>query len=193
MDKQSYFDKAYDLAKQKGYEARKALEIANRAASDFVPQPQPETVEGTRTMAVDNSFVEDGNFIDVLVGYPDSMLEEGLDDSLDNSGWDSFSALKTKADMEHYSHDTGAGIPNNLEEEWRHFLVDAEMYKKGNEVRAKVSVPESEQGQKFKEMLTSGQLGASIEYRGKKNGNKVTDWEIKGFSFTKNPHYNKTK
>lgn len=186
--KQKFFDSAYQKAKSMGKSASESLRIAEKALNNFVP-----TVEGTRTLAVDTSYKEDGNMIDILVGYPDSMLEEGLDDSLDNSGWESFSSLKTKADMEHYSHDTGAGIPNNLEEEWRHFLVDAEMYKKDNEVRAKVSIPESEKGQKFKEMLTSGELGASIEYKGKKDGNKVTDWQIKGFSFAKNPHYNKTK
>lgn len=192
MDRQSYFDTAFEKAKERGYEAKKALEIAKRSLNNFVPPV--EEVSGVRSLAFDPSFkpISD-NMFDILVGYPDSMLEEGLSDSLDSSGWESFDRLETKSDIGHYSHRSARGENPQIDEKWENFLVDSELYKNGNEIRAKVKVPEDEKGQEFLEKVKSGEFGASIEYRGEKKDDKITNWEITGFSFVEDPHYDRTK
>ena len=192
MDKQSYFDKAFEKAKEKGYEARKALEIATRALEGYIPPI--EQVDGVRSIAFEPSFLPiSDNVFDILVGYPDSMLEEGLSDSLDNTGWESFDKLEAKSDIGHYSHRMAKGENPKIDEKWQNFLVDSELYKKGNEIRAKVKVPEDEVGKDFYEKVKSGEFGASIEYRGEKKDDKITNWKITGFSFVEDPHYDRTK
>lgn len=188
MDKQSVWNKSFKSAQSKGYGAKDSMRIANISASNH-----KEKVSGTRSISVNNNYTQVGNVMDILIGYPDSGIETGLNDNLDNSGWESFTSKTVRADMEHYNHDFASGVPNNLDEKWQHFLVESEMYKNGNEIRAKVTIPETDLGNEFKDMYTSGQLGTSIEYNGEKNGNQINNWEITNFSFTKDPHYNKTK
>ena len=187
MDKQSFWNDSYKKAKQRGLNAIDSKIIANLSLSEY-----KEEVNGTRSIAVDSNFYVEGDVFDVLVGYVDSGAEDGLLDQLDSSGFDNFDELQTKADLEHFNHDFGAGVGNDLDEKWQNFAVDANMYKKGNEIRAKVH-PKSDLDFEFIEDYKKGVYGASIEYKGVKHDNKITDWQIQGFSFTKNPNYNQTR
>lgn len=189
MDEQTYWSTNFSQARSKGFSANDSKIIADLAQQDYVA---PEIVAGVRSMAVDSNYKESGDILDVLVGYVDSGVEENLDDSLDSSGFDNFDSLNTKADLEHYNSDFADGIGNDLDEKWQHFGIDSQMYKKGNEIRAKLN-PISELDYEFMEDYKKGIYGASIEYEGIKENNKVTNWEITGFSFTKNPHYIGTK
>lgn len=194
MDRQEYFDSAYETAKSRGHMPSTAFEIATRASESYV-EPSLPIVEGSRSLASTSPalYEVNENTFDILVGYPDSMLEEGLEDSLDSSGWENFDKLTVRADMEHNILNIAQGEQSNIDEKWNTFLVDSMLYKKGNEIRAQFEVPKHEQSEEFKSMLKDGKLGASIEYRGQKNGNKITNWEITGYSFTEEPHYSKTK
>lgn len=189
MDKQSFWNTNFQEAQQKGFNSNDSKIIADLAMENYV---EPEIVTGVRSIAVDSNYIESGNTFDILVGYVDSGLEENLPDSLDSSGFDNFESLKTKADIEHYNHDLSAGIANDLDEKWHHFSIDSELYKKGNEIRAKV-FPTTELHKEFMDEYKKGTHGASIEYEGIKENNKITNWKISGFTFTKNPHYVATK
>ena len=187
MDKQSVWDNAYNKARQK-LSPSVAMKVADISLDDF-----REPISGVRTLAINSNYAMDGDIIDVLVGYVDSGVEEGLQDSLDSSGFDKFTEKEVKVDLEHFNSDFGDGVSNNLDEKWQDFLIPSKMYKKGNEIRAKVEPPKNELGEEFVKRYKNGEFGASIEYKGYKEGDKVVDWEITGFSFTKNPHYTKTK
>ena len=187
MDKQSVWDNAYNKARQK-LSPSVAMKVADIAIDNF-----REPISGVRSLAINSNYAMDGDIIDVLVGYVDSGVEEGLQDSLDSSGFDKFTEKEVKADLEHFHSDFGDGVSNDLDEKWQDFLIPSKMYKKGNEIRAKVEPPKNELGEEFVERYKNGEFGASIEYKGYKEDDKVVDWEIKGFSFTKNPHYDKTK
>lgn len=189
MDKQSFWNSNFYEAQHKGFSSADSRIIADSAMSEYIA---PEVVSGNRSMAVDSNYTQSGDVFDILVGYVDSGVEENLDDSLDSSGFDKFERLNTKADMEHYNHDFANGVGNDLDEKWHNFAIDSEMYKNGNEIRAKIK-PSTELHQEFVDEYKKGVYGASIEYKGIKNDNKINDWEITGFSFTKNPHYNQTK
>jgi len=197
MDKQEYFEKAYAKAKRKGYTAREAKRIALTALKYWTPDkklPEIKPVKGKRSLAVNSNFTQNGNIIDVLVGYPDSMAEQNIVDSLDMSGFENFKEKEVYADLEHFHFDFANGVKNDLDEKWHTFLMPAKLYKVGNEIRAKVEIPDTERGKEFLKKYKSGKYGASIEYQGVyTDENKITNWEITGFSFTKNPHYNQTK
>lgn len=188
MDRQKVWDTSYSSSRSKGYSVNDAKTIASRVASSW-----KEPVSGNRSLVANSNYMISDNIMDVLVGYPDSGAEEGLQDSLDMSGFENFTPKKVKADLEHFNHDFASGRPNHLDEKWHDFLLDAELYKKGNEIRAKVQVPDTELGKEFVEDYKVGKYGASIEYDGYKDGQKVVDWKITGFSFTKDPHYNQTR
>lgn len=189
MGKQEVWNSAFNSSVSKGYSGKDSLRIANISASQY-----REPVKGKRSMAVNRNFVETGNILDILVGYPDSGLEVGLRDNLDSSGWESFTSRKTKADIEHFNLDMSQGVANDLDDKWHHFSVESEMYKQGNEIRARIVIPDTDLGNEFKEDYKAGKYGASIEYEGKEgDNNTVNSWEITNFSFTKDPHYDKTK
>ena len=188
MDKQAVWTKSFKDSRKKGYSVEDAKKIA-----DLTTKSWKQPVKGNRSFVADSSYSISDNIIDVLVGYPDSGAEVGLADSLDSSGFEKFNEKKVKADLEHFSQDFASGVPNKLDEKWHNFVIDADMYKKGNEIRAKVEVPNTELGKRFIEDYKSGKYGASIEYQGYKDGEKVVDWEITGFSFTEMPHYTGTK
>lgn len=188
MDKQEVWFKAYKNFRKKGYSPLESDTMARVVAREY-----KEPVKGTRTLTANSNFNYNDNILDVLVGYPDSGAEDGLSDSLDLSGFERFQEKQVKADLEHFTHDFAAGRPNKLDEKWHNFVVDADLYKKGNEIRAKVKVPQTDLGKEFVENYKTGKYGASIEYQGLSDGKKVVDWEITGFSFTENPHYNQTK
>jgi len=187
MDKQKIWEDAYFKAREK-LSPTLASEVADLALNDY-----KEPIEGVRSITMNSQFIEDGDILDVLVGYVDSGIEENLADSLDSSGFDKFEEKEVKADLEHFNSDFADGVANNLDEKWHDFLIPSKMYKKGNEIRAKIEPPKNELGKEFVDRYKNGEFGASIEYKGYKEGNKVVDWEITGFSFTKDPHYNQTK
>jgi len=187
MDKQEVWNSVYYKARNK-LSPSLSMKIADSAIDSY-----KEPIGGVRSMAVNSNFVEDGDILDVLVGYVDSGAEEGLDDSLDSSGFDNFEEKDVKADLEHFNSDFADGKPNSLDDKWHDFLIPSKMYKKGNEIRAKIEPPKNELGQEFVENYKNGKFGASIEYKGYKENDKVVDWEITGFSFTNDPHYNQTK
>ena len=188
MDNQEFWNEAYKNAKNKGYGAKTALRIANSAVANYHP-----VVSGSRSISVDSNFYNNEGYLDILVGYPDSGVEEGLPDALDPSGWQTFQEKSVKADLEHFNSDFADGIANDLDEKWQNFMIDAKLYKKGNEIRAKITPPDTDLGKEFIDKYKAGEFGTSIEYRGKQYENTIKDWEITGFSFTKNPHYDKTR
>ena len=194
MDKQEFWDKSYNAAKKKGHSAKDARKIADKNMKNY---KAPEKVEGKKSFIPQTgaSNISSDNYIDVLMGYPGMDVEaEHGGHYLDPAGWSNIPTNKLVADLEHYNFDMSHGINNTLDEKWQHFRAEAEEFYLANDgLRAKVKIPGTDTGKEFIEKYKSGEFGVSIEYDGYKDGEMVKDWSITGFSFTKDPSYNKTK
>lgn len=193
MDKQEFWDKSYNAAKKKGHSAKDAQKIADKNMKNY---KEPEKVEGKKSFVVSQSSdITSDNYLDVLMGYPGMDVEaEHGGHFLDPSGWSNLPNQTLIGDIEHYNFDLSHGIHNDLDEKWQHFRAEAEdFYQASDGLRARVKIPDTETGREFKELYKAGKYGASIEYSGYEDNNMVKDWTITGFTFTKDPSYNKTK
>ena len=187
MKTQDLFDITYDVAREKGYTPEQSLMIAKETISNY---KEPQEVVGKKSFAI--SGVNTGNTIDMIFGYPAPDVEEQMNVlKMDYSGWNKTPDRKILGDMEHFGFDLANGVKNDLHEDWQDFNVEANDWyidDKQN-LRAKVKFPDTEKGKEALRMYNTGQLGASIEYKGFNDDNTLTNWEITGFSLTKDPSY----
>jgi len=188
MKKQELFNNTYESSRGKGFTPEESLYIAKEVIKDY---KELEMITGKKSYTL--SGTSTSNVIDMVFGYPAADVEEELGIlKMDYSGWNKTPNTKLKGDLEHFSHDLAEGITNDLDESWYNFYTEAEDWyidDKGN-LRAKVTFPDTEKGREALTMYNTGQLGASIEYKGYKENNEVKNWEIIGYSLVKDPSYN---
>lgn len=199
---QRYWERAYEMAKEEGFSAQKALKIANKALDYYVPPKEVHT--GKKSVPQNITRVDAGsNIIDVLIGYPELDIEAmsgGL--YLDPSGWQKVPESSLMGDINHFHYDIVNGNPNQLDEKWHGFTVQGEPYVTPHgEMRARVKIPDTDLGKEFLQDWNSGKYGVSAEYRynlsaleeSEQGFTTVKDWEITGFTFEEDPSYTKTK
>lgn len=191
MNKQQYFDTAYDTARSKGLSASDSLDVASECLNNY-----KEKVSIKKTFALDkSSYVSSENILDILVGYPEPSTEEIYGgNGLEHSGWDNIPQNDFTFDINHFGFDVKNGVANNLDKKWQGFGVKVgDFYKSEDGLRAKAYIPKTELGKEFLDDYNSGKYGISIEADGYKEGNLIYDWEITGGTFHTDPDYVRTR
>lgn len=190
LDKQRYFDSAYETAKSKGYSSSDSINIAQKCLKSYNPK-----VSIKKSFSLDTSNYSSGNILDVLVGYPEPDTEEIYGGTaLEHSGWNNVPNKSFTFDLNHFNYDAMNGVRNDLDPEWQSFGVKVkDFYKADDGLRAKAYVPDTEKGKKFLEDYKKGKYGVSIEAEGYEDGNLIKDWQITGGTFHEDPSYIKTK
>lgn len=194
VKEQELFDTVYDQARKIGVPIDDAKEIALSAAEKVKPQE----VTGKKSFSVGESGIS-GYVLDVPFG------DTGMDTeaifggrALDPSGWEKVPDKELTGDINHFNYDLAEGKRNDLDERWQHFVTKASDFyltekDDKKELRAKVHVPETNEGKEFIQKYENGELGVSVEYKGYEEDGTVKDWEIIGYSFHEDPSYNTKK
>lgn len=194
--KQEIFDKAYKKAR-KTHNTKDSIKIAEKVVKNYKPsKSEPKKVTGKKSFSLDTSNYNQGNVLDILVGYPEPDTEEIYGGkALDPSGWKNVPDKPMTFDLNHFGYDLVEGVRNDLDEKWQNFKVKVSdwFYDESEGLKAKAYIPESEQGKEFLDKYQQGEFGVSIEYKGLEENNLVKDWEIIGGTFHSDPSYTKTK
>lgn len=156
----------------------------------------PSTTEGT----------VNGNFIDVLVGYP-AVDKQGVYQGTDFWKYASEHSNILKGDMEHYYKNKAEGLYVDDSEDSVGWVPMADSFKMSEDgsVYARVEIPENHPfTPTFLQGWESGKYGVSVEYAFPEEAEEYT-WVdgklvpsikqgiLTGFSFTEDPAFEKTK
>lgn len=157
-----------------------------------------KSVNTTKSVALQQTHAIDdsGNYIDILLGYP-TLDAHG--EILDKSFWAQSPMKPLIGDMEHINFQKAEGLRVDYPEMWDGFAPIADKYyHKGDELWAKVELPNHPFTPTFKQDWESGKYGVSIEYSYPEEAityqwidgqlvPTIISGEITGFTFTENP------
>lgn len=148
----------------------------------------------------------EGNYIDVLIGYPD-IDKQGVYQGHDFWEYASKNSNVLKGDFEHYYNDKAEGLYVDDSQDYVGWVPMADTFRMDDDgnVYAKVELPENHAfTPTFIEGWESGKYGVSVEYVFPEEAEDFTWIEGKlvptvkqgiltGFSFTEDPAFEKTK
>lgn len=167
--------------------AKVALEVVRNHYSPVIQ---------TKSVALQQSYVSNDNIIDVLLGKP--MLDvHGEFYTADF--WKNSPMAPLKGDMEHINFRKAQGLKVDHPEIWEGFIAETDrFYHKGDELWAKVELPDHEFTPEFLKKWNAGEIGASVEtaipeeaieykWMDGKLVPHIIGGEITGFTFTEDP------
>jgi len=181
-------DKVISTGKSELHAARVALEVVKQ---NYKP------VNVAKSVSLKQSYESSGdNFIDVLLGKP--MLD-AHGEFYTADFWKNSPMKPLNGDMEHISYRKAEGLYVDHPESWEGFTTTTDrFYHKGEELWAKVELPDHPFTPTFKSNWESGKYGASVEtaipdeaiefkWLEEKLVPHIVGGEITGFTFTEEP------